>query len=90
MRETKCAYCGEIGHVFDEQCPKYILIHAQAVQERKVWNDNHSRCPNCKNDKLIHTLAGPIHIVGEGYVDNINNAECKCGWHGKVSELIPR
>lgn len=99
----KCVYCGEIGHDFSEACPLYISRQEIADKEVEVWKLAHAVCPKCGNDKLMISLVGPIHIVGNGYRDDINTAECindpdllaefnftGCGWKGKVNELVPK
>lgn len=97
--QIKCLYCQAEDHVFSESCPKYIITHALAEKEREQWNRAHAACPNCGNTKLVTSLAGPIHIVGKGYRDDINYTECEqhpefningCGWRGMRNELVPK
>lgn len=67
--------------------PKSLSEIAQ--EERDEWNKNHKRCPECGSAELGQTLLAPIHIAGQGYVDNVNKATCSCGWFGMVNELVP-
>lgn len=56
---------------------------------RKEWYSEHQACPDCDNTKLMITLAGVIEDPLRDFEDNINTAECKCGWYGPVKELLP-
>ncbi len=83
-----CQICKSPGHLW-EQCPEHIESRIIAKRERDEWNSLHERCPVCLGVSLSQTLAGPVHIVGEGYQDDINRAYCDCGWSGKVNQLVP-
>lgn len=57
----------------------------------ELWESEHSACPKCLNENLMHSLAGVIWNVGQPYVDNINTAYCSaCNWTGKVNQLKPK
>lgn len=71
-------------------CPSFILERQRMDLERRAWNEAHSCCPDCGNNQLMHTLAGAVHYSDRPYSDDINNAECDCGWNGKVNKLVAK
>lgn len=65
---------------------EYSCSSAEAI---KVWKDAHAACPMCGNTSIMQTLAGSIWHAGKPYRDDINRAECGCGWLGMVNQLVP-
>lgn len=56
---------------------------------REEWNKLHKLCPICKTNKIIHSLIGIPDNCDKNYHDNVNTAGCtKCGWSGKVMDLV--
>lgn len=54
---------------------------------RQEWDFQHAACPKCGSTETKQTLIGVPEIEGQ-YQDDINTAECKCGWSGPVRELV--
>ncbi len=82
-----CYYCQDENHAMID-CPDYISLRNSAAAVREQWRDKHKCCPQCGNDSMPSTYAGPIHIIGQPYEDNVNSSWCsKCGWKGMVKEL---
>ncbi len=52
----------------------------------------HTRCPQClKSEHVSQTCMGVLTSSGRDFEDNVNTATChdpKCGWSGKVSDLL--
>ena len=61
---------------------------AAGLVTREEFHSKHQACPDCNNTKLQHTLVGVIEYDNIDYYDNWNTAQCKCGWRGKVNELL--
>jgi len=79
----------ENGVWLTKEMKEFKRLRELAIKERADWKKQHCACPVCSNKSLIVTLVGPVHIVGEGYRDDINRAECdSCGWRGKVNQLV--
>jgi hypothetical protein len=67
---------------------QYDEYEARGVITQRLYNKLHKLCPLCSNHSVGRTFAGPIAILGENYEDKINDAWCRCGWKGKVNDLI--
>ena len=84
-----CFYCKDENHAMID-CPKYNEERKISEAIRNEWYDNHKCCPKCKSKHTIQTLAGPIHIMGQPFEDNVNSAQCfNCDWKGMVKDLVP-
>jgi len=89
FKSPPCIYCKDENHSVIN-CPKRIEDSNNSAKIRKEWYNNHKCCPNCNSKHINQTLVGAIHISGEPFEDNVNNATCcKCNWKGKVKDLIP-
>lgn len=55
---------------------------------QKEWEFAHAACPKCGNTNTKQSYVGVPEIDGQ-YQDDINTAECECGWSGFVNELVP-
>lgn len=66
----------------------YELKKEKGLVTRKEFYEKHKACPDCNNTKLQQTLVGVIEYENIDFIDNFNSARCKCGWRGKVNELI--
>jgi len=70
--------------------------HTEAyIRVIKEWKKQHSICPECGSDKINKSYAatGATATFEKGeahFEDNVNHADCSCGWRGKVNELKPK
>ena len=66
-------------------------INIERDEAVKIWEDKHSRCPQCGHNKLIYTLIGIPWTKDTDYIDDKNKAACtNCTWVGKVNKLNPK
>jgi len=58
------------------------------VITKAEYYKNHKACPDCDNTTLQVSPVCVIEKKGVDFVDTHNTVKCKCGWRGKVDELI--
>lgn len=74
----KCKECRYLGLAY-ELLPKST--------EADDWYRLHQRCPEC-GEHAIPTAMGAMNIHGKPFFDDVNTAQCKCGWEGMVYQLV--
>ena len=55
---------------------------------KKEYYESHKACPDCDNTILQVSLVGTVDDGEHDFMDRFNTAKCKCGWRGKVDDLI--
>lgn len=87
--KAPCLFCGSPDHSIVE-CLEYKRKSEESDNIRKEWYNNHKCCPKCESIHVAQTLAGPIHVMGEPFEDNVNEGRCgNCNWVGPVKNMIP-
>lgn len=67
------------------------LITLTMAEERRQWHEAHSHCPRCGYGNVFTTTMGiGDPPPGTPFLDDHNRAHCKCGWSGKVNQLVPQ
>ena len=64
-----------------------MLTNKEKKEAYKKCRNLHKYCPQCGLDDVWRTCMGFIMIDFESHKDS-NYANCKCGWSGRVYEMV--